>query len=144
LARPDAASGYWGGDGTSSSAASAQGERLTGVGVPDNADPEVGGETTFAGQAVGARSVLVKHTWWGDANLDGLPDLAVSMPRQNGVVILCGLSGGGLGSLQTFDEPPPFRHGSSVSGAFGSPFRTKGGFSTHRILPLRPAGYILA
>jgi len=42
--------------------------------VLDNADPKVGGKTEFAGQAVDATSVLIKYTWWGDANLDGRID----------------------------------------------------------------------
>jgi hypothetical protein len=70
----NAPSGYWDGDGITSSAAAAQADRLTAVGVLDNADPEVGGKTEFAGQAVDDTSVLVKYTWWGDANLDGVVD----------------------------------------------------------------------
>ena len=68
----NAPSGYWDGNGITSSAAAAEADRLTAVGILDNADPEVGGKTEFAGQAVDATSVLVKYTWWGDANLDGV------------------------------------------------------------------------
>ena len=68
------AGGYWDGNGIASSAAAAGPNQLTAVGVLDNADPEVGGKTEFAGQAVDDTSVLVKYTWWGDANLDGVVD----------------------------------------------------------------------
>jgi len=68
------AGGYWDGNGIASSAAAAKPNQLTAVGVLDNADPEVGGKTEFAGQAVDATSVLVRYTWWGDANLDGVID----------------------------------------------------------------------
>jgi len=64
----------WTGNGITSSAAAADSDNLTAVGVLDNADPEAGGKTTFAGQTVDATSVLVKYTWWGDANLDGRVD----------------------------------------------------------------------
>ena len=44
------------------------------MGILDNSDPAVGGKTTFAGETVDATSVLVKYTYWGDANLDGVVD----------------------------------------------------------------------
>ena len=63
---------YWDGPGIGSSAAAA--DTLTAVGVIDNQDPEpgIGGLTALEGQPVDATAVLVKYTWWGDANLDGL------------------------------------------------------------------------
>jgi hypothetical protein len=66
--------GYWDGPGLASSAAAADAQRLTALGVLDNADPEVGGKTTFEGETVDAAAVLIKYTWWGDANLDGVVD----------------------------------------------------------------------
>jgi len=44
------------------------------VGVLDNTDPKVGGKATFEGEAVDETAVLVKFTWGGDANLDGVVD----------------------------------------------------------------------
>ena len=63
--------GDWGGQGITSSAAVGDAALLTAVGVLDNSDPLVGGRTTFEGQTVDASSVLVKYTYWGDANFDG-------------------------------------------------------------------------
>ena len=68
------AGGLWNGPGIASSAAAADPDDLTAVGIVDNADPKVGGKTTFAGETVDATSVLVKYTYWGDANLDGVVD----------------------------------------------------------------------
>ncbi len=70
----DGPGGYWDGPGITSSVAAADAGLLTAVGVLDNSDPDVGGKTTFAGEAVDATSVLVKYTYWGDANLDGKVD----------------------------------------------------------------------
>ncbi len=66
--------GAWDGAGIASSAAAADTVQLTAVGVLDNTDPTVGGKTAFAGNAVDATSVLVKYTYWGDANLNGVVD----------------------------------------------------------------------
>ncbi len=66
--------GYWDGPGIRSSAAAAQADQLTALGVLDNADPKVGGKTLFAGEAVDATSILFEYTWWGDANFDGVVD----------------------------------------------------------------------
>ena len=63
--------GTWDGSGISSSAAAADAATLTAVGVLDNSDPLVGGRTDFEGIPVDASSVLVKYTYWGDANFDG-------------------------------------------------------------------------
>ncbi len=68
------AGGLWNGPGIHSSAAAADPDDLTAVGVLDNTDPKVGGKTTFEGEPVDATAVLVKYTWGGDANLDGLID----------------------------------------------------------------------
>ncbi len=68
------AGGLWNGPGIHSSAAAADLDRLTALGILDNANPEAGGKTTFEGEPVDATSVLVKFTWWGDANLDGVVD----------------------------------------------------------------------
>ncbi len=66
--------GTWDGVGIVSSAAAAQADRLTAVGVLDNTDEKVGGKTTFEGEPVDATAVLVKYTWGGDANLNGVVD----------------------------------------------------------------------
>ena len=68
------AGGYWDGLGITSSAAAAEADRLTALGVVDNTDPKVGGKTVFRGETVDATSVLAMYTWWGDANLDGVVD----------------------------------------------------------------------
>ncbi len=66
--------GYWDGTGMTSGAAAADADRLTAVGLLDNADADAGGKATFAGETVDATSLLVMYTWWGDANLDGVVD----------------------------------------------------------------------
>ncbi|MBE3071194.1 MAG: autotransporter-associated beta strand repeat-containing protein, partial [Planctomycetes bacterium] len=66
------AGGAWDGVGIRSSVAAIA--DMTAVGVLDNTDADVGGLTTFVGQAVDATSVLVRYTYWGDANLDGVVD----------------------------------------------------------------------
>ena len=63
--------GYWDGNGIFSSHARDDEILLTAVGVLDNSDELVGGKATFGGVTVDASSVLVKYTYWGDANLDG-------------------------------------------------------------------------
>ncbi|MBE3134831.1 MAG: hypothetical protein IMZ55_15295, partial [Acidobacteria bacterium] len=68
----NAGAGYWDGLGIASSAAAGDPDHLTALGVLDNTDAKVGGKTTFAGEAVDETCVLVKYTWWGDANLDGV------------------------------------------------------------------------
>jgi prepilin-type N-terminal cleavage/methylation domain-containing protein/prepilin-type processing-associated H-X9-DG protein len=68
------AGGAWTGPGIASSAAAADTERLTAVGIIDNADPVLGGRTEFLGQPVDATSLLVRYTWLGDTNLDGAVD----------------------------------------------------------------------
>ena len=63
--------GYWDGPGIRSSLAAAEPEKLTAVGILDNHDPLVGHRHTFEGQTVDDSSVLLKYTYWGDANFDG-------------------------------------------------------------------------
>ena len=64
----NAGGGDWSGKGLTSSAAAADSLTLTALGVADNATL---GRTTFSGETVDSTSVLVKYTYWGDANLDG-------------------------------------------------------------------------
>jgi len=66
--------GYWDGFGITSSSAAGHSQRLTALGVIDNSDPDpkIGDMPDLEGVPVSAESVLVKHTWWGDANLDGV------------------------------------------------------------------------
>jgi len=68
--------GYWDGPGIQSSAAAAHPQRLAALGVIDNSDPDpkVGGLADLEGEPVSLESVLVRYTWWGDANLDGIVD----------------------------------------------------------------------
>ncbi len=70
----DGTNGYWDGPGITSSAAAAQSQRLAALGVIDNNDPQlgIGDLTDLEGEPVPEDSVLVKYTWWGDANLDGI------------------------------------------------------------------------
>ena len=70
----DGPTGYWDGPGIASSAAAAYPDQLTAVGVLDNTDEKVGGKAAFAGEDVDPTSILVRYTWWGDANLDGVVD----------------------------------------------------------------------
>ena len=62
---------HWRGPGITSSTAADDPMDLTAVGVLDNADPLLGGRSEFAGAAVDATAILVKYTYFGDANLDG-------------------------------------------------------------------------
>jgi hypothetical protein len=63
------AAGDWNGPGISSSAAASNAKHLTALGViQPNAD------TTFDGQNVSASDVLVKYTYYGDADLSGKVD----------------------------------------------------------------------
>ena len=70
----NAGTGYWTGGGITSSAAAADTHFLTGVGVLDNTDAGLGGRDSFLGEDIDPTSILVRHTWWGDANLDGVVD----------------------------------------------------------------------
>ena len=66
----------WRGVGVGSSAARDDGRGMTGLGVILNDGGTPGSpapiHTTFAGQDVNANCILVKYTWNGDANLDGV------------------------------------------------------------------------
>jgi autotransporter-associated beta strand protein len=61
-------SGFWNGQGITSSAAAADSSKLTAVGVISDS---TGLYSTFDGQSVGSSDILVKYTYFGDANLDG-------------------------------------------------------------------------
>jgi len=72
----DGPTGYWDGPGITSSVAAGHARALTALAVIDNSDPnpKIGGLPHLDGEPVSAESVLVKYTWWGDANLDGVID----------------------------------------------------------------------
>ena len=72
----DGPGGYWDGPGIQSSAAATHPQRLAALGVIDNSDPspKIGGLPDLEGEPVVTASVLVRFTWWGDANLDGVVD----------------------------------------------------------------------
>jgi hypothetical protein len=63
------AGGDWNGYGIRSTAAADDQTDTTAIGAADNQDL---GYTTFAGVAVSQNSVLLKYTYYGDANLDGV------------------------------------------------------------------------
>ena len=64
--------GLWDKNGITSSAAAANTNHTTGLGVISGAEKDsAGGTGTFDGQAYSATDTLVKYTWNGDANLDG-------------------------------------------------------------------------
>jgi hypothetical protein len=67
--------GNWNGNGIASSSAAAHGAHSTGLGYASAASLlglSGSQNTTFDGQYVDASSLLVKYTWSGDANLDGV------------------------------------------------------------------------
>ena len=66
----NAAAGYWNGPGINSSIAAAEPNGLTALGVLDNAEY---GYTNFAGvTGLLGTEILVKYTWIGDADLNGV------------------------------------------------------------------------
>ena len=71
-----ASHGFWNGTGLTSSTAAANGATNTALGIVDN---DLGGGTplytSFDGQTVDANCVLIKYTYFGDTNLDGVVDL---------------------------------------------------------------------
>jgi hypothetical protein len=71
-----AGEGYWDGPGICSSTAANHPEQLTGLGVMNN-DDGAGAPiyTEFGGQAVNEKAILVRYTYYGDNNLDGMVDL---------------------------------------------------------------------
>jgi len=70
--------GAWnGGSGIESTSAAANSQRLTTLATVLNDDGTgTPFTTTFSGQSVGANDILVKYTWYGDANLDGIVNAA--------------------------------------------------------------------
>ena len=64
----------WTGNGITSSAARADARGMTGIGVIANDIGDGAGtvNTVFGDLAVNANSILMKYTWNGDANLDGI------------------------------------------------------------------------
>ncbi|MBE3070943.1 MAG: PEP-CTERM sorting domain-containing protein, partial [Planctomycetes bacterium] len=67
--------GTWNGThGITSSVAATNAQSLFGVACIDNTMAIVGGFTDLEGTAVDASSILLKFTYWGDANLDGVID----------------------------------------------------------------------
>ena len=77
LAGSGFAGGAWTGFGLASSAAANSG-RTTALGVIQNANPNTAAAlySTFDGQSASASDVLVKYTYYGDANLDGAVNAA--------------------------------------------------------------------
>src|SRR5262249_47678036 len=90
--------GHWNGPGIRSSIAGADTKHLTGVGIllNDNGQgaPLV---STFDGQSVNVNSILVKYTYYGDANLDGVVNGADYALIDNGFNM--GLHGWGAGDF---------------------------------------------
>jgi hypothetical protein len=72
----DGAAGSWTGKGITSSAARADVAGLTGIGVFLNSTRGGGAVaySEFGGVPVDANSILMRATWLGDANLDGIVD----------------------------------------------------------------------
>lgn len=69
------AAGAWNGKGIISSAAAADGQSRVAIGYAESSQLlGLTGSTTstFSGMAVDATSLMMKHTWYGDANLDGV------------------------------------------------------------------------
>ncbi len=69
----NAQNGYWNGEGIVSSAAAADPEGITALGAIQNLNGS--GEamySAFDGRSVVSSDVLVKYTYYGDANLDGI------------------------------------------------------------------------
>ena len=67
---------FWSGNGIVTSSGWKGGSNYTGIGVTYNDKAAAGLPagalyTTFDGQTVGVNDVLVKYTWFGDADLDG-------------------------------------------------------------------------
>ena len=67
-----AGGGYWNGPGIDSATAAADTTYVTALGSRQND----GSVTTFDGQPTAAGDVLIKYTEYGDANLDGVVDVA--------------------------------------------------------------------
>jgi len=94
--------GYWDGPGITSSAAAAG--TITAVGIIDNADPEpkIGwsaGWTDLEGVPVDETSVLVKYTYYGDLNFDGMVDSNDYDKIDNAFALQSGALGGTGGAV---------------------------------------------
>ena len=68
------AGGQWNGKGIDSAAANANASHLTALGSIQNTVYGGSGQPTFDGISPVATDVLIKYTWYGDANLDGKVD----------------------------------------------------------------------
>jgi hypothetical protein len=70
--------GHWDGSGIRSSIAPNDpqmgGQFITGLGVIDNNFGGISLLSSFQGRSVGLNSVLVRYTYYGDTNLDGMVD----------------------------------------------------------------------
>ena len=66
--------GWWDGPGLTSSAARDDGMSVTALGMVDNQNTLLGYRDEFGGEAVDYSSVLVRYTYWGDIDLNGLVD----------------------------------------------------------------------
>jgi hypothetical protein len=66
------AGGAWNGNGIFSSVAAASG---TAIGYAESAEVFASFPATFSGQSVDDTAILLKHTFYGDANLDGTVNL---------------------------------------------------------------------
>jgi autotransporter-associated beta strand protein len=80
------ANGTWTGPGITSSVAAAATSHLTAVGVVQNSQlpSPYNSSHTFMGTAPGASDILVKYTYYGDANLDGTVNSADYSMIDNG------------------------------------------------------------
>jgi hypothetical protein len=87
LLKSGSAQGNWNGDGINSSAAASDTTHLTALGmITNDLEPGVALYTTFDNQAVMATDVLVKYTYLGDANLDGVVDSTDYSRIDNGFI----------------------------------------------------------
>jgi len=67
------ATGYWDGNGITSSTAANDPNALTAVAVVNNDDGGGGAFfDSFGGKSVTNKTILARYTYWGDANLDGV------------------------------------------------------------------------
>jgi hypothetical protein len=85
--------GDWQGSGITSGEAGAKAaakEAYTGLAVILNDNGGKAILTSFAGEAVGANDILVKYTWNGDANLDGVIDAADYFLADSGFITQVG------------------------------------------------------
>jgi hypothetical protein len=77
---------HWNGSGINSSTASGDASHLTAVGIMPNAAGSSGQRVaTFAGDAVASTDVLIRYTYFGDADLSGVVNAADYAFTDNGV-----------------------------------------------------------